>query len=206
MELESSWLASPVMGFGGCIELWRDWRNRTGLRLHRAGRCVGQVVPGSQRINHRHRCRRFGAGALITAPLATRLIQTVGVLQTFAYLGIAFLIVTVISGAFMQNPPEGWKPEGWSPTATQAAQRRSGIIPFRKHSPVGSGGAVVPPFSEHLRGHFGDFAGSAALPGTGARECGCGRRHGRSGQSRNALGECFGLGLLTSSRAKRLFS
>ena len=65
----------------------------------------------------------FGAGALITAPLATRLIQAVGVLQTFAYLGIAFLIVTVISGAFMQNPPEGWRPEGWSPTATQAAQR-----------------------------------------------------------------------------------
>src|SRR5712671_116093 len=65
----------------------------------------------------------FGAGALITAPLATRLIQTVGVLHTFAYLGIAFLIVTVVSGAFMQNPPEGWKPAGWSPTATQAVQR-----------------------------------------------------------------------------------
>jgi len=65
----------------------------------------------------------FGAGALITAPVATRLIQTVGVLHTFAYLGIAFLIVTVASGAFMQNPPEGWKPEGWSPTATQIAQR-----------------------------------------------------------------------------------
>jgi len=65
----------------------------------------------------------FGAGALITAPVATRLIQTVGVLHTFAYLGIAFLIVTVVSGAFMQNPPEGWKPAGWSPTATQAAQR-----------------------------------------------------------------------------------
>jgi hypothetical protein len=30
----------------------------------------------------------FGAGALITAPLATRLIQSVGVLSTFAYLGI----------------------------------------------------------------------------------------------------------------------
>jgi OFA family oxalate/formate antiporter-like MFS transporter len=65
----------------------------------------------------------FGAGALITAPVATRLIQTVGVLQTFAYLGIAFLIVTVVSGTFMQNPPEGWKPAGWSPSATQAAQR-----------------------------------------------------------------------------------
>jgi MFS transporter, OFA family, oxalate/formate antiporter len=65
----------------------------------------------------------FGAGALVTAPVATRLIQTVGVLHTFAYLGIAFLIVTVASGSFMQNPPDGWKPAGWSPTATQASQR-----------------------------------------------------------------------------------
>src|SRR6202040_426965 len=65
----------------------------------------------------------FGAGALITAPVATRLIQSVGVLTTFAYLGIGYLVVTVISGAFMQNPPDGWKPQGWSPTATETAQR-----------------------------------------------------------------------------------
>src|SRR4030088_488590 len=65
----------------------------------------------------------FGAGALVTAPVATRLIQSVGVLSTFAYLGVAYLIVTIISGAFMQNPPDGWKPEGWSPTASQASQR-----------------------------------------------------------------------------------
>ena len=65
----------------------------------------------------------FGAGALITAPVATRLIQSVGVLSTFAYLGAAYLIVTIISGSFMQNPPDGWKPEGWSPTASQTSQR-----------------------------------------------------------------------------------
>jgi OFA family oxalate/formate antiporter-like MFS transporter len=65
----------------------------------------------------------FGAGALITAPVATRLIQSVGVLNTFAYLGIAYLVVTIISGAFMHNPPDGWKPEGWSPSATQTSQR-----------------------------------------------------------------------------------
>src|SRR6202790_4898535 len=65
----------------------------------------------------------FGAGALITAPVATRQIQTVGVLQTFAYLGVAFLIVTVVSGLFMQNPPEGYRPEGWTPTATEISQR-----------------------------------------------------------------------------------
>jgi OFA family oxalate/formate antiporter-like MFS transporter len=65
----------------------------------------------------------FGAGALVTAPVATRLIQSVGVLSTFAYLGIAYLAVAVIAGAFMQNPPDGWKPDGWSPTASQTSQR-----------------------------------------------------------------------------------
>src|SRR6516164_10833006 len=64
----------------------------------------------------------FGAGALVTAPVATRLIQTVGVLQTFAYLGIAYLIVTAITGWFMQNPPADWRPAGWEPSATLIAQ------------------------------------------------------------------------------------
>src|SRR5882672_1079959 len=67
----------------------------------------------------------FGAGALITAPVATGLIQNYGVLSTFAYLGVAFLIVTVTCGYFMQNPPDDWKPEGWTPTAAQVSQRSS---------------------------------------------------------------------------------
>lgn len=65
----------------------------------------------------------FGAGALVTAPIATRLIQSVGVLQTFAYLGIAYGLVTVATGYFMQNPPAGWKPAGWNPSTPQASQR-----------------------------------------------------------------------------------
>jgi OFA family oxalate/formate antiporter-like MFS transporter len=65
----------------------------------------------------------FGAGALITAPVATRLIQTVGVLPTFAYLGIAYFVIAIIAGLFMQNPPEGWAPAGWTPSAAQTAQR-----------------------------------------------------------------------------------
>ncbi len=65
----------------------------------------------------------FGAGALVTAPVATRLIQSVGVLKTFAYLGIAYLIVTVIAGYFMRNPPVDWRPAGWNPSAAQIAQR-----------------------------------------------------------------------------------
>jgi OFA family oxalate/formate antiporter-like MFS transporter len=65
----------------------------------------------------------FGAGALVTAPVASHLIQTVGVLATFAYLGIAYFVVIIITGSFMQNPPEGYRPEGWAPSATLQAQR-----------------------------------------------------------------------------------
>ena len=65
----------------------------------------------------------FGAGALITAPVATRLIQTVGVLPTFAYLGVAYFIIVIIAGLFMQNPPEGWQPEGWTPSQKQTSER-----------------------------------------------------------------------------------
>ncbi len=65
----------------------------------------------------------FGAGALVTAPVATHLIQSVGVLQTFAYLGIAFLIVSVASGYFMENPPEGWQPEGWTPKQKEQGKK-----------------------------------------------------------------------------------
>jgi OFA family oxalate/formate antiporter-like MFS transporter len=65
----------------------------------------------------------FGIGALVTAPLANRLIQANGVLRTFAYLGIAYFVITVIGGSFMKNPPPGWKPAGWSPKAAQARQR-----------------------------------------------------------------------------------
>ncbi len=65
----------------------------------------------------------FGAGALITAPIATRLIQTVGVLPTFAYLGVAYFIIVIIAALFIRNPPEGWQPEGWTPSAKQTSQR-----------------------------------------------------------------------------------
>ncbi len=64
----------------------------------------------------------FGAGALVTAPIATSLIQSVGVLKTFAYLGMAYLIVTVLTGALMQNPPAGWTLPGWTPKPSLVKQ------------------------------------------------------------------------------------
>src|SRR6201996_2054623 len=65
----------------------------------------------------------FGAGALIFAPVATRLIQTVGVQHTFAVLGIAYTVLGILTALFMTNPPTGWRPAGWTPSAKEATQR-----------------------------------------------------------------------------------
>jgi OFA family oxalate/formate antiporter-like MFS transporter len=65
----------------------------------------------------------FGAGSLFSAPAAGWLMQHVGLLPTFAYLGVAYGIIAIIASLFMQNPPEGWEPEGWTPTAKHISQR-----------------------------------------------------------------------------------
>jgi OFA family oxalate/formate antiporter-like MFS transporter len=65
----------------------------------------------------------FGAGALLTAPLATRIIANVGVLKTFAVLGVAYLIAVTGAGLFMKDPPTGYTPPGWAPTDAQRKQR-----------------------------------------------------------------------------------
>lgn len=65
----------------------------------------------------------FGAGSLFSAPAAGWLMQHVGLMATFSYLGVAYGIVALASGAFMRNPPEGWVPEGWTPSASQLSQR-----------------------------------------------------------------------------------
>jgi OFA family oxalate/formate antiporter-like MFS transporter len=65
----------------------------------------------------------FGAGALITAPVATRLIVAVGVLKTFAVLGTAYFIAVTGAALFMKDPPQGYSPPGWSPSAAQKQQR-----------------------------------------------------------------------------------
>ena len=54
----------------------------------------------------------FGAGAVITAPAAQRLIVSFGVSQTFVILGVVYLIVTLGSALFMRFPPEGFRPPG----------------------------------------------------------------------------------------------
>jgi len=62
----------------------------------------------------------YGAGALIMAPIATKLIQSNGVPFTFMSLGIVYLIVVVIAAQFYANPPQGWTLPGWTPKGAVA--------------------------------------------------------------------------------------
>jgi OFA family oxalate/formate antiporter-like MFS transporter len=68
----------------------------------------------------------FGAGALVTAPLAQRLIGSVGVSETFAILGTMYLIAVAGAALVMKNPPAGYRPVGWTPPAT-VQQLRGGV-------------------------------------------------------------------------------
>jgi len=74
----------------------------------------------------------FGAGALITAPLATRLVVDIGTSGTFAVLGVAYLVAVVGAGSFMKNPPAGYVPEGWTPSAAQQQQRSDRVYTLRE--------------------------------------------------------------------------
>ena len=55
----------------------------------------------------------LGFGGVIFTPIARSLIKTVGELQTFAWLGIIFIVVCVGGSFFVKNPPAGFKPDGW---------------------------------------------------------------------------------------------
>ena len=74
----------------------------------------------------------FGAGALITAPLATRLVADIGTSGTFAVLGIVYLVAVVGAGSFMKNPPAGYVPEGWTPSAAQQQQRSDKVYTLKE--------------------------------------------------------------------------
>lgn len=67
----------------------------------------------------------FGAGALVTAPIATRLIASVGVLSTFMVLGAASLVLVAGSALLMREPPAGYSPAGWTVSQSKAASAGS---------------------------------------------------------------------------------
>jgi OFA family oxalate/formate antiporter-like MFS transporter len=55
------------------------------------------------------------AGALIASPIAAELIESIGVLDTLAVLGVVYLVLVVGAALFLRDPPPGYRPAGWTP-------------------------------------------------------------------------------------------
>lgn len=54
----------------------------------------------------------FGAGALITSPIASRLMIATSIPTTFYVLGISYFILMILGALYIAKPHEGWAPEG----------------------------------------------------------------------------------------------
>jgi len=71
----------------------------------------------------------FGVGALVTAPVAQRLITSVGVSGTFVILGIAYFLIIMLAATAMNNPPQGYAPAGFQPTSVRGSAARDFMFP-----------------------------------------------------------------------------
>ncbi|MBG9447668.1 L-lactate MFS transporter [Cytobacillus firmus] len=54
----------------------------------------------------------FGAGALITSPIASRLMIATSIPTTFYILGISYFVLMILGALYIAKQPEGWAPEG----------------------------------------------------------------------------------------------
>ncbi|WP_261134256.1 OFA family MFS transporter [Bacillus sp. Marseille-Q3570] len=52
----------------------------------------------------------FGTGALITAPIAANLMNSVGITNTFYIIGAAYFVFILLGALYIAPPPEGWMP------------------------------------------------------------------------------------------------
>ncbi|GAB3665570.1 L-lactate MFS transporter [Halopiger thermotolerans] len=66
----------------------------------RRGMATGMAVMG------------FGAGALVTGPVANFIIETVSIPVTFYALGVAYFLLMAAGSSYLKKPPDGWVPAG----------------------------------------------------------------------------------------------
>lgn len=65
----------------------------------------------------------FGTGALITAPVAANLIESIGISYTFYILGISYFVLMMLGASYIAPPPKNWMPAGMK-AAVKAGTRK----------------------------------------------------------------------------------
>ncbi|MBP3950200.1 OFA family MFS transporter [Bacillus suaedae] len=53
----------------------------------------------------------FGSGALLTAPVAANLMNSIGIANTFYVLGLSYFVLMTLGAMYIAPPTEGWMPE-----------------------------------------------------------------------------------------------
>jgi MFS family permease len=124
------WSGGLLIGaFGVYVhQLWITWLG-CGI-IGGVGLGLGYISPVSTLIkwfpDHRGMATGFaiagfGGGAMIGAPLANLLINyyksptSVGVWETFATMGVIYLVFMMIGAFAYRVSPAGWRPDGWTP-------------------------------------------------------------------------------------------
>ncbi len=72
----------------------------------------------------------FGAGSAVLGPIMPGLIVDLGWRTVMLWLGVCYLIATVVGAQFLKNPPPGWQPAGWTPPATGNLTRGGDYAPL----------------------------------------------------------------------------
>lgn len=65
----------------------------------------------------------FGAGALITSPVAAELISITGVSNTFFILGTFYFLLMILGASYIARPPQGWMPAGMKKASSPVKDR-----------------------------------------------------------------------------------
>jgi MFS transporter, OFA family, oxalate/formate antiporter len=107
----SLWLLYATYGIIGGIGLGMGYISPVSTLLKwfpdKRGLATGMAVFG------------FGAGALIAGPVATTLIEALGVPVTFWIMGTTYLVVLLTAARVLRFPPKDYRPEGWDPATAK---------------------------------------------------------------------------------------
>lgn len=66
----------------------------------------------------------FGTGALITAPVAASLMESLGITTTFYILGTSYFLIMLAGALYIAPPPKGWLPQGMNKKETAEGKTR----------------------------------------------------------------------------------
>ncbi|NLN49457.1 MAG: OFA family MFS transporter [Clostridiales bacterium] len=70
----------------------------------------------------------FGIGAVIFGPVSAALISNIGVLSTFRYEGMIYILVVGLAALYITAPPAGYKPAGWNPPEPASGAASTGAV------------------------------------------------------------------------------